>query len=159
MIREPLPERKGLSLVHPHVVLDPETARTALALLKQRHLRRLKPDEDFRLTARVEAPFVAVTLTLANADLSFYYPMEARLPIETDGLDSEAEVAVVCLDFLDYYVGEFLKHDRDVYLNLDWTGIRFGDLEVQARGQILNLKLERLADELLAAAEEKESAR
>lgn len=143
--------------MHPKPLLDTELGRAALELLKKRHQRRLRPDEGFRLAARIEAPFVVVTLTLANTDESFYYPMEARLLIETDGLDSEAEVAMVCLDFLDYYVGEYLKNDRDVYLTLDWSGVQFGDLEVQARGQVLNLKLERLADELLAAADAKDA--
>ena len=139
-------------------LFDAETSRTALQLLKQRHRRRLKPDEDFRVAAHVEPPFVVVTLTLANADESFYYPMEARVLAETEGLDDEAACAELCLDFLDYYVGEYLRGERDVYLNLDWSGVRFGEYEVQARGQVLNLKLERLADELLAAAGDDEDA-
>lgn len=135
---------------------DADTARNALALLKQRHRRRLKPDEDFRLAAHVEPPWVAVTLTLANADESLYYPMEARVALETEGLDDETARAELCLDFLDYYVGEYLRGDRDVYLTLDWSAVRFGEYEVQARGQVLNLKLERLADALLAAADAEE---
>ncbi len=141
----------------PKPPFDADTTRTALALLKQRHRRRLKPDEQFRLTAQVEPPFVAVTLTLANADESLVYPMEARIAADTEGLDDETACAELCLDFLDYYVGEYLRGDRDVYLTLDWSAVRFGEVEVQTRGQILNLKLERLADALLAAADAKES--
>jgi hypothetical protein len=139
--------------LHPKPLLDNDAARTALALLKERHRRRLAPDESFRLAARVEAPFVVVTLTLANADESLYYPMEARVLIETPGCDDEAACALLCLDFLDFYVGEYLRGDRDVFLTLDWSGVRFGELEVQARGQVVNLKLERMADEFLAAAD------
>ena len=135
---------------------DAETTRQAVALLTQRHRRRLKPDEGFRITAHVEPPYVGVTLTLANADESMVYPMEARVPRETEGLDDDTACAELCLDFLDYYVGEYLRGGRDVYLTLDWSAVRFGEYEVQARGQVLNLKLERLADALLAEADARE---
>jgi len=145
--------------VRPDPIFDDSTLAHLHDLLLRRHKRRLRPDERFELRAWVEDPHVRVTLVLANRDDSLHYPMEARLPLDAEGLDAVEGSAAragaeVCLDFLDYYVGEYLRHDRDVYLTLDWSEMRFGEFLVQARGQELNLRLERMADALLAQADD-----
>jgi hypothetical protein len=130
---------------------EDERAR-AEALLSERYQLWLQPDERFTLRIDQDGSHVLVTLTLSNRDESLHYPMEARFDPKGWEL-SERDAAERLLDFLDYYVGEYLKGDRDVFLTLLWSEIRFGEIQIEARGQEQNLKLERMADELLAKAD------
>ena len=52
------------------------------------------------------------------------------------------------LDYIDLYFEDYLKDDS-VLLHLDWNDHNFEDETFQLRGQITNLKLEHMADELL----------
>jgi len=130
-------------------LMDGREVARVCRLLKERHRHGMRPGEEFLARGWLEDEVVSATLTLRNQDESLHYPMEARLDIrDTDLLPEDA--LEVLLDFLDYYVGEYLGHERNVYLTIDWSEVRFGDAVLQARGQVLNLKLEREADEILA---------
>lgn len=125
---------------------------SAEALLRERYQLWLKPDERFTLQIDRDGTHVLVTLTLSNRDESLHYPMESRIDPKPWEL-SERDAAERLLDFLDYYVGEYLKGDRDVFLTLLWSEVRFGEIQIETRGQERNLKLERMADEFLAMAD------
>jgi hypothetical protein len=53
------------------------------------------------------------------------------------------------LDFIDSYVEEYLSGGEETYLPIDWATYDYEGLELQLRGQVLNTKLEALADQLL----------
>jgi hypothetical protein len=133
-------------------LMDGKEAARVCRLLKERHRRGLRPGEEFQVRGWVQDEVVYATLTLRNQDESLHYPMEARLDV-ADSEQLPEDALDVLLDFLDYYVGQYLERDRDVYLTIDWSEVRFGESVLQARGQVLNLKLERMADEILARGE------
>ena len=90
-----------------------------------------------------------VAIVLHNSDDSFHYRLEARVDLKATPLEP-IEARDLALDFLDWYLGEYLDAGRDLFLPLDWEPYSFGEHEVQARGEIRNLKLEAQADDLLA---------
>ncbi len=150
-------------------LLDEESLGRIAELLRERHGAKLALGETLSLEVWAEGEAGYATLLLRNEDESLYYPMEARIALAskpedaeealaTDGPDgarslaTPGEAGTLLVDTLDYYFGQYLAGDRDVYLTIDWGDLRFGDFVVQTRGQVLNRKLERMADELLAQA-------
>jgi len=53
------------------------------------------------------------------------------------------------LNYIDAYIEEFLTGGEETYLPIDWANYDCEGLELQLRGQILNIKLEEQADQLL----------
>jgi hypothetical protein len=148
-----------------------ETLQHLDRLLAERYGASLKIGETLGLSAWAEGDACYATLLLRNADESLYYPIEVRVAVDAKagkgaGKDSAGEkdpvvasqdkAGKLLVDVLDHCLGEYLRGDRDVFLTLDWSELSFGDQQVQARGQVVNRKLERMADELLAKAGEGE---
>ena len=50
---------------------------------------------------------------------------------------------------MDIYFDEYFKGEEDVYIPIDWTEYTFENLSFKMRGQVRNLKMESLADEIL----------
>lgn len=152
------------------ILFDDETLRTFEELMRERHGAALGLGESLRLEVWAEEGACYATLLLRNADESLYYPMELRIAVgptagEKAGADDAAAPQVadrdvagkLLVDVLDFILGEYLRGDRDVYLTIDWSELRFGEQLVQARGQVRNRKLERMADAILQAAGDPES--
>ena len=144
-------------------LFDDEALGLLDELMRERHGAALKLGETLHLEAWAEEGACYTTLLLRNADESLYYPMEARVAVaagEAPGagvaaspqVASRAEAGKLLVDALDYSLGQYLRGDRDVYLTIDWSELRFGEHVIQARGQVLNRKLERMADAILEAA-------
>lgn len=91
---------------------------------------------------------VYATVTLRNKSGSYYYPVEGRLA-HLDHDMNEREAALFLLDYIDAYFGEYFREDGDVYLPIDWADYEWDGVPLQLKGQILNLEVERMADELL----------
>jgi hypothetical protein len=129
----------------PKPVLDLEKTTRSIASLNQKYGRRLK-NEAFSITAVEQDSSVVVTLYLATLDRSFEYRMEAAVSVD-DKLVHTRELALdLSLDFLDWYLGEYFKNERDLLLPLDWQAHKFGDFEVMARGDLRNPELDDMAD-------------
>lgn len=102
----------------------------------------------------VDSHFVAneqgvyVQVTLANADQSFYYPVEARVNIDAEELGKK-DAAFFLVDYIDTYFEEYLMEEEDLFLPIDWSPQEYDAVSFQMRGQIRNLKLEKMADEWL----------
>lgn len=125
--------------------LLPAIRAKALNLLNERHGGSLR-DERFELEARREDGDAIVSLVLRSDDRTHVYTMEAVILREKYPALSELQAVDIALDFLDWYVGEYLREDRDAFLPLDWKAHQFGDLEVMARGELRNEFLDDAAD-------------
>lgn len=102
----------------------------------------------FELVAHREHQGVFVKVVLQNASKAYYYPIEARIA-DVDHDFSPKEAALFLFDYIDSYFEEYLKNG-DVYLPIDWTEFEFDGTPFQLKGQIFNLHLEHLADQILA---------
>jgi hypothetical protein len=131
------------------VLTAEETGRIAEALCT-RH-GALSQGETFSVSVYGDGAFLVARVLVANGDESFYYPIEARLPMPPPSERDEA--CLLLLDFIDYYLGRFFR-DRDTTLPIDWATFHFGRETLQARGWIRNRKLDRMADELLGEKSE-----
>jgi hypothetical protein len=106
-------------------------------------------NERFRVEGRVEEESAFVTATLYNTEGTLEYAMEAAMPIpERGGLTTE-QCLDLCVDFLDWYLGEYFRGDREALLPLDYHPHRFGEHDVYARATLRNPTLEDAADAIL----------
>lgn len=105
-------------------------------------------DRYFEVESGVEGPVVSVKVTLRNADKSFVYPVEGRMMFEDQDLKADAARSFL-LDFIDSYVEEYLSGGEETYLPIDWATYDYEGVELQLRGQVLNTRLEALADHLM----------
>jgi hypothetical protein len=103
----------------------------------------------FKIEAEVKGRGVFVKVILANQDRSYYYPVEARVMYEKEELQ-RGEAALFLIDYIDSYFEDFLTHENEeIYLPIDWGDFQYEAIDFQVRGQILNLKLEEMAEQLL----------
>jgi hypothetical protein len=103
-------------------------------------------DRRFYVRSAASQDTLGVTALLKNQDDSFYYPVTARMEMGTIPPD---EGCALLLDFLDSYFESYFHEDEDIYLTLDWTPYSWEGVSLEAKGQIQNLKLERMADAIL----------
>lgn len=104
---------------------------------------------NFKVEAEVKGRGVFVKVILANQDKSYYYPVEARVLYEKEEMQ-RGEAALFLLDYIDAYFDDYLtQENEEVYLPIDWADFQYEAIDFQMRGQILNLKLEELAEEFL----------
>jgi hypothetical protein len=125
--------------------IDAAYRARVLSLLVERHGASLK-NERFELDVRREDGDAVVRLVLRSDDRTHVYTMEAVVLRERYPALSEAQAIDIGLDFLDWYVGEYFREERDAFLPLDWKPHTFGDLEVMARGELRNEFLDDAAD-------------
>jgi hypothetical protein len=104
---------------------------------------------NFKVEAEIKGRGVFVKVILSNQDRSYYYPVEARVLYEKEELQ-RGEAALFLLDYIDTYFDEYLtQENEEIYLPIDWADFQYEAIDFQMRGQILNLKLEELAEQLL----------
>ena len=108
----------------------------------------------FEVTSATQSAGVTVNVTLRNADKSFFYPIEGRIQHEDQDMKAD-EARSFLLDYIDAYIEEFLTGGEETYLPIDWANYDCEGLELQLRGQILNIKLEELADQLMNQSDSK----
>ncbi|MFY7930282.1 MAG: hypothetical protein ACOVS5_15515 [Oligoflexus sp.] len=114
-------------------------------------------DRRFQVQASIKGRGVFVTVLFANQDQSYYYPVEARVMYGKEEMKAR-EAALFLLDYIDTYFEEYLlEEDEQLYLPIDWADHQYEAIEFQVRGQILNRKLEAMADEWLSRDEDASS--
>jgi len=114
-------------------------------VLRERHATGLR-GEHITVDAARAGESVSASITLASADRTFVYEMECAVVREKYTGMSVSDGVDVCLDFLDWYLGEFFDSHRELLLPLDWQPHRFGDVEVMAKGELRNAFLDDAAD-------------
>lgn len=124
-----------------------------LALAMQRKYSGYLNGRTFAISTRLEEPGVAVQVLLHNADDSFHYPVEARILPEEEEL-SVRKGCLFLIDYIDLYFEEYLTEDEDLFIPIDWANYQYEAVDFQMRGQILNLKVETMADQLLRSTED-----
>lgn len=124
---------------------DPAYRSKVLALMRERHAGSLR-NEHFELDVRKEGDEAVVCLTLRNDARTSVYKMEAAIERAKYQAMTEPQAIDICVDFLDWYVGEYFREDRDAFLPLDWKPHRYGDVEILARGDLRNEFLDDAAD-------------
>ena len=102
----------------------------------------------FELSASRNTDGVFVKVILQNQTKSFYYPIEARIADEDHDF-SPQEAALFLFDYIDSYFEEYLQKG-DVYVPIDWTEYEWDGTPFQLKGQVFNLHLEHLADQILS---------
>ncbi|MFW7380993.1 MAG: hypothetical protein ACOH5I_19410 [Oligoflexus sp.] len=116
--------------------------------------RLARGERKFQVQAKHQDKGVYVTVLLADAEEKFYYPVEARIRHESEEM-SPRTATLFLLDYIDMYFEEYLlEEDESIYIPIDWTDHQYEAVDFQIRGQILNRKLENLADAWLARAEQ-----
>ena len=106
----------------------------------------------FRAEGWREPTRVLVRFTLERPDKTLHYPMEAGVTLEDDDVGANAveEALWLAIDFLGWYVEQYLHSRGESLLPLDWKAMQFGERELYARGWERNLALEEAADRFLA---------
>ena len=126
-----------------------EAKRIADALML-RHEAYLEDDEWFEVSGYTTKEEAYTCVTLRNEDDSFYYPVECRVDLKRSGIRKAEDGKLLLLDFQDYYFGRYFEEARDLYITIDWGEFEFGNETLQSRGQVINRKLEKLADNFIA---------
>ncbi|MBF0443246.1 MAG: hypothetical protein HQK54_15160 [Oligoflexales bacterium] len=116
--------------------------------MNKKYIAYLTDGKSFKIDARLEDNGVFVTTLLKNPDDSFYYPVEARVDFRKEGL-TPYEAGLFLIDYIDIYFEEYLTETDILTLPIDWTLHSYDAVDFHIKGQILNLKLERMADELI----------
>jgi hypothetical protein len=132
----------------PDFLTNDECVELAETMVKK--YRIAMKDRSFAIHALVKDKGTYVTVLLANADGSYHYPVEGRLLHGAEEMEPR-EAALFLLDYIDAYFEEYLyEEDEQLYLPIDWTDHEYDAVNFQIRGQIINKKLETLADQWLA---------
>lgn len=126
-------------------IIDSEQSRRIMDALNSRHGRMLR-EERFTVSASLQEGSVVLQLVLERHDRSFRYQMECAKEVPEDESRSVQETLELCLDFLDWYLGEYFDNARELILPLDWQTHRFGDVDILARGDVRNPSLDEAAD-------------
>ena len=91
---------------------------------------------------------VYAKVVLRNESSSFYYPVEGRLAYAQQSI-SVRDAALLLMEYIDIYFDQYFKEDCDVFLPIDWADFTCEGVDLQLKGQILNLEVEQLADDFL----------
>ena len=112
-------------------------------------------DRTFRITAEKKSDGVYVTTLLSKSDSSFYYPVESRIDyVKNDLIPRKA--ALFLIDYIDVYFEEYLEQQESTLLFIDWKDQQYEANEFQIKGQILNKKVEDMAEAILSKGEKYE---
>ena len=137
----------------PEFLTNEECIELAETMVKK--YRIAMKDRTFSIRAVVQGKGVYVTVLLANADQSYYYPVESRMMFEAEEMEPR-EAALFLIDYIDTYFEEYLyEEDEQIYLPIDWTDHEYEATNFQVRGQILNQKLDAMADQWLLSNSDK----
>lgn len=126
-------------------LLDSAAQVRIVTALAERHAIGLR-GERLTVEAHRAGENITAALTLASLDRTFVYTMEAAIVHKNYPAMSAEDALDACLDFLDWYLGEYFREHRELLLPLDWQPHRFGDIELMAKAELRNALLDEAAD-------------
>ncbi|MFH1223263.1 MAG: hypothetical protein V1647_02845 [Pseudomonadota bacterium] len=130
----------------------PEEIAQMEAVFNERFFSFLKNDENIYFEGYFSEQTCYITVTLKNQDETYYYPFETALPMNENPNTSEEEAKITLLDFTGEYFNEFFTNERGTLIPIEWTLYKEDGKNIYARGQVLNKKLEDMAEEVLNGA-------
>ena len=128
--------------------IDDDFIKEMTELMNNKYQSVLFDGKHFEIKTKYEYEILTVSVILSNPDKSYYYPVEARIQNKKEEL-TPSEAAAFLIDFIDLYFEEYLFEDENLFIPIDWTPFSYDAVDFQLKGQILNLKLEQEADELI----------
>ncbi len=129
--------------------LTKEECRARATVMNRKHAGQLGA-RGFEVAVENDDGLVHTKVLLRDPDEVFYYPVEARVDARKAGV-TEREAAELLLDYTELYFDEFFREGEDVYLPIDWASQTCEEVTFEMRGQIVNRKLEAMADALLGS--------
>ncbi len=129
-------------------VLNAEDISKLQNLMETKHKMFLN-DRGFKIEARREDAAIYVTVTLSRADRTFYYPVESRMDFIKEDMTQD-EAALFLIDYIDLYFEDYFAEEENTFIPIDWANYFYDATDFQMKGQIRNLKLEEMADQILA---------
>ncbi len=135
-----------MSSVSENLSADNSVKNQAIAETLERKYGTWLGQRYFEVETRSDKAVFSVEVILRNADKSFVYPIEGRIMYADQDMTLDAARDFL-IDFIDAYIQEYLSGGEETYLTIDWSNYECDGIELQMRGQILNLKLEELADQ------------
>lgn len=126
-------------------VMGSEQKKTLAEMLERKYGNWLGK-RYFEVEGHLDGPALYLKVTLKTSDRSFVYPIEARMLYADQDMKMD-QARDFLLDFIDAYLQEYLSGGEETYLTIDWSSYECDGIELQMRGQILNEKLEELADQ------------
>ncbi|MEI6093054.1 MAG: hypothetical protein WCQ47_05150 [bacterium] len=130
----------------------PEEIAQMEAIFNEYFFDKLNKDENIYFEGYYEDEVCYLTLILKNSDESFYYPFETSLSLKDNPDISAEEARLSLMDFIGTYFDDYFTENRDAFVLIDWTSYKVEDLNIYARGQVINKKLENMADDILKSA-------
>ena len=106
----------------------------------------------FKIVCKKAELAVEVTITLSNVDESYVYPVETRMNYLEEELKPR-EAALFLVNYVDSYFEDFLTDGESVLLPIAWKAMSYEGNDFLMKGQILNKRAERWADDILASNE------
>jgi hypothetical protein len=128
--------------------VGPEELKTLTQIMDRKYAAKVK-DRYFEAELTKDGVGVYAKVTLRDRSGKFYYPVEGRMA-HADHDMNVRDAGLFLLDYMDAYFDEYFKEDGDVFLPIDWADFDCEGVALQLKGQIFNLEVERLADEILA---------
>ena len=102
-------------------------------------------DRSFTINAKCYDDKVWMQTLLRNNSDTFHYAVETY----TSKNKHPRAQAFFLLAYMDAYWDEYFSEDEGVYLPIDWTEHCYQEEKFFIKGQVLNLKAEKLANDLL----------
>ena len=130
----------------------PEEIAQMEAVFNEQFFANLKKDENISFEGFFADGACHVTCILKNEDESYCYPFEAAISSKEHADLTASDARNLLLDFIGAYFEEFFADNRETYVPVEWATFSIEDINIHARGQIMNKKLEKHADDILKSA-------
>lgn len=127
---------------------DEELAKI-IKTLSERHHAHVKPGEVFELEGYMNHGEAYARLWLRDPEETQVLSMEARVDLIGEDIQNPDEGKMHALDILDLGLQEYFSTSRTWKPSLDWKAHKHDGVDVYFRGSVRNLKLEKMASELL----------
>jgi hypothetical protein len=118
-------------------------------VFNENFFEKLKTDENIYGEGYYSENTCFAAFIIKNEDESFYYPVETKVLVSDNPSLEENDARIALLDFSLEYFEKYFMNDRELYLRIDWSPFKIGDIKIFAKAQVFNKKLEKMADDLL----------
>lgn len=136
------------------IQMTPETREKVLKALRERHRSHLRPGEALECEGSMNHGEAQAQLVLRDAAEEQVLTLQGKVDLIGNDIQSPLDGLHAVLDLLDLSLQEYFAAGRNWRPDLDWKPhtLPQGEHEVWTRGRLRNLKVERMAAELLGEA-------